>query len=70
MSPIRKPYTYVKCSKVRGHLAAQTDPLNLNTMTKEDAQKMIIRSVSVQDADMDTVFQLPSTTWIGGKVRD
>lgn len=38
-------------------------------MSPEDAQKLIIRSVSVQDADLDTVFQLPATTWIGGKVN-
>lgn len=54
--------------QVRGHLAAQTDPLNLNNMNRDDAQKLIIRSVTVQEADMDSVFQLPSTTWIGGKV--
>ena len=51
-------------------MAAKTDPLNLNNMSPEDAKKLIIRSVSVQDADMDTVFQLPATTWIGGKVMN
>ena len=35
----------------------------------EEAKKLIIRSVTVQDAEMDTVFQLPATTWIGGKVN-
>ncbi len=49
-------------------MAAQIDPLNLNNMNKEEAKKLIIRSVTVQDGDMDTVYQLPATTWIGGKV--
>lgn len=53
---------------MRGHLAARIDPLNLNNAKVEDAKTKIIRSVTVQEADMDTVFQLPVTTWIGGKV--
>merc|ERR1719150_443189 len=36
-------------------------------MNKDEARKLIIRSAVVADADLDTVFQLPSTTWIGGK---
>lgn len=59
----------IRSYQVRGHLAAQTDPLNLNNMNRDDAQKLIIRSVTVQEADMDSVFQLPSTTWIGGKEK-
>jgi len=35
-------------------------------MDKEEAKKMINRSVTVDDKDMDTVFQLPKTTFIGG----
>ncbi len=54
--------------QVRGHLAAQVDPLNLNNMNREEAKKLIIRSVNIQEGDMDTVYQLPATTWIGGKV--
>ena len=41
----------------------------MTTLTPDEARKMIIRSVTVQDADLDEVFQLPATTWIGGKVR-
>ena len=59
----------IRSYQVRGHLAAQIDPLHINNMSKEAAAKLIIRSVSVQESDMDTVFQLPATTWIGGKVR-
>ena len=50
-------------------MAAKTDPLKMTTMSPEEARSLIIRSVTVQDADMDEVFQLPATTWIGGKVR-
>ena len=39
-------------------------------MDKEKADKLILRSMDVDMADsMDTVFQLPATTFIGGKVR-
>ena len=53
---------------MRGHLAAQTDPLHISNMTLDAAKKLIIRSTEVAEADMDTVYQLPSTTFIGGEV--
>ena len=54
---------------MRGHLAAKLDPLNINIMDKAKAEKLILRSMDVEMADsMDTVFQLPATTFIGGKV--
>ena len=34
---------------MRGHLAAQIDPLGLNNMDKEKARNMIIRSVTVDE---------------------
>ena len=34
---------------MRGHLAAQIDPLGLNNMDKEKAKNMIIRSVTIED---------------------
>ena len=55
---------------MRGHLAAQIDPLNLNYKTRQEAKKLVIRSVEVQDSDMDNVYQLPETTWIGGSVSE
>lgn len=58
----------IRSYQVRGHLAAQIDPLKINNMSLEAAKKMIIRSTTIYEQDMDTVFQLPSTTWIGGKV--
>ena len=34
---------------MRGHLAANIDPLGLNNMDREEAKKMIIRSVTVHE---------------------
>jgi len=59
----------IRSYQVRGHLAAQIDPLGLNNMEKEKAKDMIIRSVTVEDKDLDTVFQLPKTTFIGGSEK-
>jgi len=59
----------IRSYQVRGHLAAQIDPLGLNNMEREKAKKMIIRSVTVDQKDMDTVFQLPKTTFIGGSEK-
>jgi len=59
----------IRSYQVRGHLAAQIDPLGLNNMDKEKAKNMIIRSVTIEDKDLDTVFQLPKTTFIGGQEK-
>merc|ERR1711963_1126647 len=56
----------IRSYQVRGHLAAQIDPLGLNNMDSEKARNMIIRSVKVDEKDLDKEFQLPQTTWIGG----
>ncbi len=58
----------IRSYQVRGHLAAQIDPLGINNMSMDKAKKMIIRSTHVHESDLETVFQLPNTTWIGGKV--
>ena len=39
----------IRSYQVRGHLAAQIDPLGLNNMEREQAKKMIIRSVTVDE---------------------
>jgi len=59
----------IRSYQVRGHLAAHIDPLGLNNMDREQAKKMIIRSVTVDQKDLDTVFQLPKTTFIGGEEK-
>merc|ERR1711971_359973 len=43
----------IRSYQVRGHLAAEIDPLGLNNMEREKAK--------------ETVFHLPKTTFIGGK---
>ena len=69
LRPMFLTYYYSNYLKVRGHLAAKLDPLNIKVMDKEKADKLILRSMDVDMADsMDTVFQLPATTFIGGKV--
>jgi len=59
----------IRSYQVRGHLAAQIDPLGLNNMEKDKARNMIIRSVKVDEKDFETEFQLPTTTWIGGEQK-
>merc|ERR1711988_1240348 len=61
--------TTIRSYQVRGHLAASIDPLNLSNMPIDAAKKLIIRSVQVQEQDMDTAYQLPSTTFIGGNEK-
>merc|ERR1719511_184462 len=62
--------TWIRSYQVRGHLAAKLDPLNIKVMDKEKADKLILRSMDIDMADsMDTVFQLPATTFIGGKEK-
>ena len=39
----------IRSYQVRGHLAASIDPLGLNNMDREQARKMIIRSVTVDE---------------------
>ena len=63
---------------MRGHLAAQIDPLGLNNMDREKAKKMIIRSVTVdqkvlflslRDATNVTIGPLPLVLVSGVLVR-
>ena len=46
------------CLKVRGHLAANIDPLGLNNMDREQAKKMIIRSVTVDEKVCLYIFHI------------
>ena len=49
---------FTLCLKVRGHLAASIDPLGLNNMDREQARKMIIRSVTVDEKVCWFIFHL------------
>merc|ERR1711962_200041 len=46
----------IRSYQVRGHLAAKIDPLGLNNMGEEEAKKMIIRSVTVDEKHLETVY--------------
>merc|ERR1719192_1080505 len=61
--------TLIRSYQVRGHMAAKIDPLGINNMSKEESDKLIFRSMDMEgmENNMDTVFQLPKTTYIGGK---
>ena len=53
----------IRSYQVRGHLAAQIDPLGLNNMDREQAKKMIIRSVTVDEKviqllQLSRIFQI------------
>ncbi|XP_045472665.1 2-oxoglutarate dehydrogenase, mitochondrial isoform X3 [Harmonia axyridis] len=67
----------IRSYQARGHLVAQLDPLGImyadHTTTISDrkgaAPDEIIRQHKLDEADMDRVFKLPSTTFIGGKEK-
>ncbi|XP_021697107.1 2-oxoglutarate dehydrogenase, mitochondrial isoform X5 [Aedes aegypti] len=67
----------IRSYQSRGHLVADLDPLGiLNADVKRDlehnlrANEKVTRSyMNFEEADMDRVFKLPSTTFIGGKEK-
>ena len=53
-------YFYIlQLVQVRGHLAASIDPLGLNNMDREEARKMIIRSVTVDEKVIEQCERCP-----------
>ncbi|XP_064213101.1 2-oxoglutarate dehydrogenase complex component E1 isoform X5 [Tribolium castaneum] len=67
----------IRSYQARGHLVAQLDPLGImygdRTTTISDRKGSppdeITRQHKLEDDDMDRVFKLPSTTFIGGKEK-
>ncbi|XP_062709582.1 2-oxoglutarate dehydrogenase complex component E1 isoform X6 [Aedes albopictus] len=67
----------IRSYQSRGHLVADLDPLGiLNADVQRDlehnlrANEKVTRSyMNFEEADMDRVFKLPSTTFIGGKEK-
>uniref|UniRef100_A0A1L8E1Z8 2-oxoglutarate dehydrogenase complex component E1 n=1 Tax=Nyssomyia neivai TaxID=330878 RepID=A0A1L8E1Z8_9DIPT len=61
----------IRSYQIRGHHIAQTDPLGINSRNLEDnrATKLIYSNFNFGEHDMERVFKLPSTTFIGGKEK-
>ncbi|XP_020628444.1 2-oxoglutarate dehydrogenase, mitochondrial-like isoform X2 [Orbicella faveolata] len=61
-------YSLIRCYQIRGHNKAQLDPLGI---LQADLSDSIPADLSLEywglgEADLDKVFQLPNTTYIGG----
>nr|XP_023025434.1 2-oxoglutarate dehydrogenase, mitochondrial-like isoform X2 [Leptinotarsa decemlineata] len=67
----------IRSYQARGHLVAKLDPLAIMysdrsstiTETKGSPPDVITRQHKLEETDMDRVFKLPSTTFIGGKEK-
>ncbi|GJQ69810.1 hypothetical protein Trydic_g22364 [Trypoxylus dichotomus] len=65
----------IRSYQARGHLVAQVDPLGImyqdrsTTITERQGSPPdeVIRQHKLNDTDMERLFKLPSTTFIGGK---
>ncbi|PNF19902.1 2-oxoglutarate dehydrogenase, mitochondrial [Cryptotermes secundus] len=67
----------IRSYQARGHLVADLDPLGITyadlhgtyTDRKGAPPEQVVRHYMLDEADMDRVFKLPSTTFIGGKEK-
>ncbi|XP_059615722.1 2-oxoglutarate dehydrogenase complex component E1 isoform X4 [Phlebotomus argentipes] len=61
----------IRSYQIRGHHIAQTDPLGINNINLEEKKstKLIYANFNFGEHDMERVFKLPSTTFIGGKEK-
>lgn len=65
----------IRAYQMRGHLAAQLDPLNMNTADINsqkvkglpDKPEVVLRHYKLKDEDMYRNFRLPESTYIGGE---
>jgi len=65
----------IRAYQMRGHLAAQLDPLNMNTANiyspvvkgLPDKPEIVLRHYKLKDEDMFRNFRLPESTYIGGE---
>ncbi len=64
-----KLYALIRSYQVRGHKRAQLDPLGLKSLdvTKEDVLDLEPEYYRFTETDMNRVFKLPLTTFIGGE---
>jgi len=65
-----KLYALIRSYQIRGHKLAQLDPLGIDgrslDVTNEKVQDLTPEFYDFSEADMDRVFKLPKTTFIGG----
>ncbi|KAJ0179990.1 hypothetical protein K1T71_004581 [Dendrolimus kikuchii] len=61
----------IRSYQIRGHHIAKLDPLEIgnNDLAGKNPREVIYNSYRFDEADMDRVFKLPSTTFIGEKEK-
>ncbi|XP_056632149.1 2-oxoglutarate dehydrogenase complex component E1 isoform X6 [Diorhabda carinulata] len=61
----------IRSYQIRGHHIAKLDPLGINSADLDDQtpQELVYKNYNFEETDMDRVFKLPSTTFIGGKEK-
>ncbi|XP_043191514.1 2-oxoglutarate dehydrogenase, mitochondrial-like isoform X1 [Amphibalanus amphitrite] len=61
----------IRSYQIRGHLVARLDPLEIERKPVETASEIVVRGYmkTFDEQDMDRVFQLPSSTFIGGREK-
>ncbi|XP_077526748.1 2-oxoglutarate dehydrogenase complex component E1-like [Haemaphysalis longicornis] len=65
----------IRSYQVRGHLAASLDPLGIITASSNSplnreqlhSPEVVLRNYKLEEKDMDRLFKLPATTFIGGE---
>ncbi|KAL3208440.1 hypothetical protein MRX96_039133 [Rhipicephalus microplus] len=64
----------IRSYQVRGHLAASLDPLGIvnpsvHSLNREQlhSPEVVLRNYKLEEKDMDRLFKLPATTFIGGE---
>ncbi|XP_060516610.1 2-oxoglutarate dehydrogenase complex component E1 isoform X3 [Cylas formicarius] len=61
----------IRSYQIRGHHIAKLDPLGINSADLDDQtpQELVYKNYNFDETDMDRVFKLPSTTFIGGQEK-
>ncbi|KAH0954038.1 hypothetical protein HN011_008403 [Eciton burchellii] len=67
----------IRSYQARGHLVADLDPLGImqtdlihtHYAARKGSPEQVLRQYLLEESDMDRVFKLPSTTFIGGKEK-
>ncbi|KAK1126621.1 hypothetical protein K0M31_004247 [Melipona bicolor] len=67
----------IRSYQARGHLVADLDPLGImqtdlihtHYAARKGSPEQVLRQYMLEETDMDRIFKLPSTTFIGGKEK-